>query len=84
VGIRECAFLGIPVVNIGSRQNRRDRGKNVIDVSYNKEEIMNAINTHFLNGHYPNDMVYGGGDAGKRIANTISEIKLKYHKTITY
>jgi hypothetical protein len=27
VGIMECAFLGVPVVNIGSRQNRRDRGK---------------------------------------------------------
>lgn len=84
VGIRECAFLGVPVINIGSRQNRRERGRNVIDVSYNKEEIINAINIHFLNGHYTNDIVYGGGDAGKRIANTISELKLKYHKTITY
>jgi UDP-N-acetylglucosamine 2-epimerase len=84
VGIRECAFLGIPVVNIGSRQNRRDRGKNVLDVSYDKVEITNAITKHFINGHYPNDTVYGGGDAGKRIANTISDFKLKYHKTITY
>jgi UDP-hydrolysing UDP-N-acetyl-D-glucosamine 2-epimerase len=84
VGIRECAFLGVPVINIGSRQNRRERGRNVIDVSYNKEEIINAINIHFLNGHYTNDIVYGGGDAGKRIANTISDLKLKYHKTITY
>jgi UDP-hydrolysing UDP-N-acetyl-D-glucosamine 2-epimerase len=84
VGIRECAFLGVPVINIGTRQNRRDRGRNVIDVSYNKEEIINAINLHFLNGHYSNDTVYGGGDAGKIIANTISGLKLKYHKTITY
>lgn len=84
VGIRECAFLGVPVINIGSRQNRRERGRNVIDVSYNKEEIINAINIHFLNGHYTNDIVYGGGDAGKRIANTISDLTLKYHKTITY
>lgn len=84
VGIRECAFLGIPVVNIGSRQNRRDRGKNVLDVSYDKVEITNAITKHFIKGHYSNDTVYGGGDAGKRIANTISDLKLKYHKTITY
>ena len=26
VGIRECAFLGVPVVNIGSRQHGRHRG----------------------------------------------------------
>jgi UDP-hydrolysing UDP-N-acetyl-D-glucosamine 2-epimerase len=84
VGIRECAYLGVPVTNIGSRQNRRDRGRNVIDVSYDKEEIINAINKHFINGNYPHDTVYGGGDAGKRIADLLSDLKLKYHKTITF
>jgi UDP-hydrolysing UDP-N-acetyl-D-glucosamine 2-epimerase len=84
VGIRECAYLGVPVTNIGSRQNRRDRGRNVIDVSYDKEEIINAINKHFLNGNYPHDTVYGGGDAGKRIADLLTDLKLKYHKTITF
>ncbi len=33
VGIRECSFLGVPVVNIGTRQTGRDRGANVFDVS---------------------------------------------------
>ena len=32
VGVRECSYLGVPVVNIGSRQSGRDRGINVIDV----------------------------------------------------
>jgi UDP-hydrolysing UDP-N-acetyl-D-glucosamine 2-epimerase len=31
-GIREGAYLGVPTVNIGSRQQRRERGGNVIDV----------------------------------------------------
>jgi len=84
VGIRECAFLGIPVVNIGSRQNRRDRGMNVLDVEYNKEEIIDAVFEQLKNGHYANDNVYGGGDAGDKIANTIAKLKLKYHKTFTY
>ena len=43
VGIRECAYLGVPVVNIGSRQNRRDRGGNSIDVDYCQEKIEAAI-----------------------------------------
>jgi UDP-hydrolysing UDP-N-acetyl-D-glucosamine 2-epimerase len=34
-GIRECSYLGIPVVNIGNRQIGRLRGENVIDVRYN-------------------------------------------------
>ena len=41
-GIRECSFLGIPVVNIGSRQNGRLRGSNVIDVNYDINEIYQA------------------------------------------
>ena len=43
VGIRECAYLGVPVVNIGTRQHGRDRGDNVIDVDYTKEAIRAAI-----------------------------------------
>ena len=39
VGIRECAYLGVPVVNIGSRQNKRDRGNNVVDVPYQVQAI---------------------------------------------
>ncbi|MFT5213297.1 MAG: UDP-hydrolyzing UDP-N-acetyl-D-glucosamine 2-epimerase [Patiriisocius sp.] len=84
VGIRECAFLGIPVVNIGSRQNKRIRGNNVIDINYSKEEIKNAITIH-LNSPKPKfSDVYGGGDAGIKIAQTLSEVPLIFHKTITF
>lgn len=84
VGIRECAYLGVPVVNIGSRQNRRDRGENVIDVNYSGEEIKNAIQS-WLSSSRPNpSQVYGGGDAGERIADVLNTVPLKFHKTITY
>src|SRR5690606_139459 len=43
VGIRECAYLGVPAINIGSRQTRRDRGHNVVDVSYNEDQIVSAV-----------------------------------------
>ena len=84
VGIRECSFLGVPVVNIGTRQNRRLRGDNVIDVSYDKKEILDAI-THQL--ETPNDessTIYGKGDSGQKIADILSDIELRFHKTITY
>ena len=32
VAIRECSYLGVPAVNIGTRQQGRERGANVIDV----------------------------------------------------
>ena len=46
VGIRECSFLGVPVVNIGSRQSGRDRGQNVIDVDYSRTAILTAVEQH--------------------------------------
>lgn len=84
VGIRECAFLGIPVVNIGSRQHSRDRGHNVIDVTYDRAQILEAIQTHDKNGKTETSAVYGGGDAGEKIADLLAAVELKFHKTITY
>ena len=84
VGIRECSYMGVPVVNIGTRQMRRERGNNVIDVDYNSNEIKDAVR-HWLNNGKPEvSKIYGGGDAGKRIADKLSDVELKYHKTITY
>jgi UDP-hydrolysing UDP-N-acetyl-D-glucosamine 2-epimerase len=84
VGIRECAFLGVPVVNIGVRQNRRDRGNNVVDVSYNKEEIVEAIKLIRNTPRPSSSKVYGGGEAGIAIAKTLSEVELRFDKTIAY
>ena len=84
VGIRECSYLGVPVVNIGTRQNRRDRGNNTLDVGYSADEIQQAV-THWLNSERPESSeVYGGGNAGEIIADTLSKVPLKFHKTITY
>lgn len=84
VGIRECAYLGVPVVNIGTRQNRRDRGNNTLDVGYNANEIQQAV-THWLNSERPESSeVYGGGNAGEIVADTLSKVPLKFHKTITF
>lgn len=84
VGIRECAFLGVPVINIGTRQHARDRGNNVIDVNYNREEILLALRKHESHPNPTSSTVYGGGDAGKRIADLLANLELKFHKTITY
>jgi UDP-hydrolysing UDP-N-acetyl-D-glucosamine 2-epimerase len=84
VGIRESAFLGVPVVNIGSRQNMRDRGANVIDVEYERAAILKAIETCSVNPKPTQDHVYGGGDAGKKIADLLASVPLSFHKTLAY
>lgn len=83
-GVRECAYLGVPVVNIGSRQEGRERGKNIIDVDYAKEKIINAVNQQISNGHYNSDVVYGGGKAGLKIAELLSTVPLIFYKKITF
>lgn len=84
VGIRECAYLGVPVVNIGSRQNSRERGKNVKDVNYSRGEITKALH-EIENSPKPNtSTIYGDGDAGDKIAQKLSEVPLIFHKTITF
>jgi UDP-hydrolysing UDP-N-acetyl-D-glucosamine 2-epimerase len=84
VGIRECAYLGVPVVNIGSRQNRRDRGNNVTDVEYSADQITKAIHNWMKDGKPESSNIYGGGNAGKRIAELLSSLPLVFHKTIKY
>jgi UDP-hydrolysing UDP-N-acetyl-D-glucosamine 2-epimerase len=84
VGIRECSFLGVPVVNIGSRQSGRDRGENVLDVGYDRKEISCAIRKHLSNGRYARDPLYGDGRAGPRIAQCLAEAPLQIEKRLSY
>ncbi len=84
VGIRESAFLGVPVVNIGDRQKGRERAQNVIDTDYNKEQIQNAVTTQLNNGLYSPSFLYGDGYAGERIARLLSQIQLKFQKRLQF
>ena len=84
VAIRECSYLGVPAINIGSRQQRRDRGRNVIDVGYDRNEIAAAIQKMWAMKERPRDLVYGDGFAGKRIADVLAKAELSIQKMLTY
>jgi UDP-hydrolysing UDP-N-acetyl-D-glucosamine 2-epimerase len=84
VGIRECAYLGIPVVNIGGRQAGRERSSNVIDVPYDKDKILNAVKFQIKNGHYSSNNIYGDGRAGEKIADIIASVPFSIEKILMY
>lgn len=84
VGIRESAFLGVPVVNAGSRQGGRERGPNVIDVGHDRGEIARAIKLQLDHGRFERDTLYGDGHAGKRIADLLAEVPLHREKRLAY
>lgn len=84
VGIRECSFLGVPVVNIGTRQAGRERGQNVLDVEYDKNQISQAVHRQVENGRYACDKLYGDGKAGERISRLLADAPLDIQKRLAY
>ena len=72
-GIREASYLGVPVVNIGSRQQGRERAGHVRDVGYDTEAIWAATCAQIQHGPYPSSALYGDGRAGEKIADVICE-----------
>jgi UDP-hydrolysing UDP-N-acetyl-D-glucosamine 2-epimerase len=82
--IREGAFIGTPSVNIGTRQNMRQRGSNVLEVGHNREDISDAILQQVKHGPYAPEPIYGDGHAGERIADTLSRCGWQLQKLITY
>lgn len=83
-GIREATFLGVPSVNIGSRQFGRERGVNVKDVGYDADEIKKAILQQLDHGPYESDLIYGDGNAGAQIVSILHDFKFTIQKKMTY
>lgn len=82
--LREGAFMGLPSVNVGTRQAGRERGRNVTDVGYQRRSIRDAVRRQVRRGRFPRDPMYGDGRAGPRIARILSKAPLIVQKRITY
>ena len=82
--IREGAFLGVPAVNIGTRQGGRDRGPNVLDVEYGRDAILDGIRRQLTHGRYASDPLYGDGAAGPRIADVLARAPLAVQKRLVF
>lgn len=74
--IREGAIIGVPAVNVGTRQDGRLRGKNVLDATYDRYHVLECIEKQLSNGRYEPDFIYGDGRAAARIANILGNMDL--------
>jgi GDP/UDP-N,N'-diacetylbacillosamine 2-epimerase (hydrolysing) len=75
-GIIEAPSFHIPVVNIGTRQDGRERTGNVIETSYSEREISAAIRNAlsdlaFLKRVRRYRNPYGSGDSSKKIVEVL-------------
>lgn len=83
-GIRESAFLGIASVNIGTRQSGRERSKNIIDVGYDRIQVIKAVKKQLEHGPYQMDPIYGDGNACRRLIEVLKTFEFNIQKKIWF
>jgi len=91
-GIIEAPSFKLPVVNIGTRQQGRERSCNIIDVGYDKQQIVAGIKKALYDKHFRENLknsknIYGDGHAAERIVKILNKIKINRNliqKRITY
>ena len=75
--IREGAFLGVPAVIVGDRQQGREHGQNIVFADYDAEDIVRKVVTQIAHGRYARDERFGVGSAGNSIAAQLAAIDLR-------
>lgn len=79
-GIKECSYLGIPAVNIGTRQANRLRGPNVLDCGHEAVAIRGAVLKQLRHGFYPSSPLYYRRGTSDRIVKILSAVPLLSQK----
>ncbi|MCA9478558.1 MAG: UDP-N-acetylglucosamine 2-epimerase (hydrolyzing) [Nanoarchaeota archaeon] len=82
--IKEGSYLGIPCVNIGSRQEGRLKSDNVLSTPVNSKDIIDAIKKQLNHGVYVSSHLYGDGETSKKIVSVLKLVKLSTVKKISY
>lgn len=80
-GIIEAPSMGIPVVNVGDRQARRERAGNVLDVPYDEARIRAAVaralrDKRFRRRAASRRSPWGDGRAAARIVGILKSVPL--------
>jgi UDP-N-acetylglucosamine 2-epimerase (non-hydrolysing)/GDP/UDP-N,N'-diacetylbacillosamine 2-epimerase (hydrolysing) len=79
-GIMEAASFALPVVNVGIRQQGRERARNIIDVPAEDEAIARglrrALDPAFRRKRRGMKNPYGDGTAAKAIVRVLVDVPL--------
>lgn len=80
--LREGSFLGTPAVTVGTRQQGRERGGNVVEVDHDKAEIADAVRDQIAHGAYERSHLFGDGTAGAKIADVLAVVRPTVQKRL--
>jgi len=75
-GIIEAATFGTPVINVGIRQNMRERNANVIDIKTSVDDVEKVLSLALVKGRYPETNCYEKDDAAQKIARLVGLVDL--------
>src|SRR3989454_685238 len=79
-GIKECSYLGTPVVNIGARQQGRLNAEHVVHTGYDAGEIVGAVRAQLRRGRYEPSNIYYRPGASETIVDRLASIELYTQK----
>ncbi|MGZ0247932.1 MAG: UDP-N-acetylglucosamine 2-epimerase, partial [Alphaproteobacteria bacterium] len=82
--LREGAYLGVPAVNVGTRQTGREHAENVRHAVYESEAIERTTREQIEHGRYGCSEMFGDGQAGVRIANHLAQNEIVIQKQLAY
>lgn len=75
-GIIEAASFSTPVLNLGSRQNLRERSANVLDVPLDESSLASAVASVLAGRRQLVTNVYGNGQAGMRMTELLRDLAI--------
>lgn len=79
-GIKECSYLGTPVVDVGARQQGRLRSAHVAHAGYDVDEIRAAIDRQVRHGRYPPSEIYYKPGASQQVVDRLADVELYTQK----
>src|SRR5258706_7785677 len=75
-GIKECSYLGTPVVNIGARQQGRLHAANVEHVADESDAILAAVQQQIAHGRYDSSNIYYRPPASQTNVDLLAGLQL--------
>jgi UDP-hydrolysing UDP-N-acetyl-D-glucosamine 2-epimerase len=79
-GIKECSFLGTPVVDIGGRQQGRLSAENVLRTGYDTSEVRAAVKQQLAHGRYAPSHIYFKPNASQAMVDVLTSVDLYTQK----
>lgn len=75
-GVREAPYYNVPTIDIGSRQHNRAQAESIVNVSYDKKEILKAVNNLSIDNKKVIISEFGNGNSDELFLHLLASDKI--------